>query len=91
MTLNKINKNSAFKIPKDYFETFDVAFFNELELKNQVKQTGYKTPEDFLPGSSANNIFSKAQQYVTLGQQHQPLTAQRRRHNAGQGVYSRCR
>ena len=47
MTLNKIHKNSAFKIPKDYFETFDVAFFNELELKNQVKQTGYKTPEDY--------------------------------------------
>ena len=47
MTLNKTHKNSAFKIPKDYFETFDVAFFNELELKNQVKQTGYKTPEDY--------------------------------------------
>ena len=39
MTLNKIHKNSAFKVPKVYFENFDVAFFNELELKNQVKES----------------------------------------------------
>ena len=27
MTLNKIHKNSAFKVPKVYFENFDEAFF----------------------------------------------------------------
>ena len=48
MTLNKIHKNSAFKVPKVYFENFDVAFFNELELKNQVKESGFKTPDDYL-------------------------------------------
>ena len=54
MTLNKTHKNSAFKIPKDYFETFDVAFFNELELKNQVKESGFKTPDDYLDEFNAS-------------------------------------
>jgi len=54
MTLNKIHKNSAFKVPKVYFENFDVAFFNELELKNQVKESGFKTPDDYLDEFNAS-------------------------------------
>ena len=71
MTLNKIHKNSAFKIPKDYFETFDVAFFNELELKKQVKKTGYKTPDGYLDkfnvsipkGSKGSNLRKLNKKY----------------------------
>ena len=54
MTLNKIHKNSAFKVTKVYFENFDVAFFNELELKNQVKESGFKTPDDYLDEFNAS-------------------------------------
>jgi len=54
MTLNKIHKNSAFKVPKVYFENFDEAFFNELELKNQVKESGFKTPDDYLDEFNAS-------------------------------------
>ncbi len=54
MTLNKIHKNSAFKVPKVYFENFDEAFFNELELKNQVKESGFKTPDDYLDTFNAS-------------------------------------
>jgi len=54
MTLNKIHKNSAFKVPKVYFENFDVAFFNELELKNQFKESGFKTPDDYLDEFNAS-------------------------------------
>ena len=32
MSLNNIYKNLPFKVPKEYFEMFDAAFFNELEL-----------------------------------------------------------
>ena len=71
MTLNKTHKNSAFKIPKDYFETFDVAFFNELELKKQVKKTGYKTPDGYLDkfnvsipkGSKGSNLRKLNKKY----------------------------
>ena len=36
MSINKIYKNSPFKVPKNYFKSFDATFFNELELKTKV-------------------------------------------------------
>jgi hypothetical protein len=48
MILNKANENSPFKVPKDYFKTFDADFLIEQELKNKVKKTGFKTPEGYL-------------------------------------------
>ncbi|MBT4915817.1 MAG: hypothetical protein HON66_03230 [Formosa sp.] len=48
MILNKANKNSPFKVPKDYFKNFDTDFFIEQELKNKVKKTGFKTPDGYL-------------------------------------------
>jgi len=48
MILNKANKNSPFKVPKDYFKSFDADFFIEQELKNKVQKTGFKTPEGYL-------------------------------------------
>lgn len=48
MILNKANKNSPFKVPKDYFKNFDTDFFIEQELKNKVQKTGFKTPEGYL-------------------------------------------
>ena len=36
MILNKANKNSPFKVPKDYFKNFDTDFFIEQELKNKA-------------------------------------------------------
>jgi len=48
MILNKANKNSPFKVPKDYFNSFDADFFIEQELKNKVEKTGFKTPDGYL-------------------------------------------
>lgn len=48
MILNKGNKNSPFKVPKDYFKSFDANFFIEQELKNKVQKTGFKTPDGYL-------------------------------------------
>ena len=48
MILNKANKNSPFKVPKDYFKNFDTDFFIEQELKNKVEKTGFKTPDGYL-------------------------------------------
>ena len=48
MILNKGNKNSPFKVPKDYFKSFDANFFTEQELKNKVQKTGFKTPDGYL-------------------------------------------
>jgi hypothetical protein len=48
MILNKANKNSPFKVPKDYFKSFDADFFIEQELKNKVEKTGFKTPDGYL-------------------------------------------
>ena len=48
MSLESIYKNSPFKVPKDYFEMFDAAFFNELELKTKVNKTGFKSPDGYL-------------------------------------------
>ena len=48
MILNKGNKNSPFKVPKDYFKSFDANFFVEQELKNKVQKTGFKTPDGYL-------------------------------------------
>ena len=48
MSINKIHKNSPFKVPKEYFERFDATFFNEIELKTSVKETGFKTPDSYL-------------------------------------------
>ena len=48
MILNKGNKNSPFKVPKDYFNSFDANFFIEQELKNKVQKTGFKTPDGYL-------------------------------------------
>tara|TARA_B100000497_G_scaffold47843_1_gene55342 strand:- start:505 stop:972 length:468 start_codon:yes stop_codon:yes gene_type:complete len=48
MILNKGNKNSPFKVPKDYFKNFDANFFIEQELKNKVQKTGFKTPDGYL-------------------------------------------
>jgi len=48
MSLNNIYKNLPFKVPKEYFEMFDAAFFNELELKTTVKETGFKIPDGYL-------------------------------------------
>ena len=48
MILNKAIKNSPFKVPKDYFKSFDADFFIEQELKNKVEKTGFKTPDGYL-------------------------------------------
>lgn len=48
MILNKGNKNSPFKVPKDYFKSFDANFFIEQELKNKVQKTGFRTPDGYL-------------------------------------------
>lgn len=48
MILNKGNKNSPFKVPKDYFKCFDANFFIEQELKDKVQKTGFKTPDGYL-------------------------------------------
>ena len=48
MILNKGNKNSPFKVPKDYFKSFDANFFIEQELKDKVQKTGFKTPDGYL-------------------------------------------
>ena len=48
MILNKGNKNFPFKVPKDYFKSFDANFFVEQELKNKVQKTGFKTPDGYL-------------------------------------------
>jgi hypothetical protein len=48
MSLESIYKNSPFKVPKVYFEMFDAAFFNELELKTKVNKTGFKSPDGYL-------------------------------------------
>ena len=47
MILNKGNKNSPFKVPKDYFKSFDANFFVEQELKNKIQKTGFKTPDGY--------------------------------------------
>ena len=48
MSLESIYKNLPFKVPKGYFEMFDAAFFNELELKTKVNRTGFKSPDGYL-------------------------------------------
>ena len=42
MSINKIHKNSPFKVPKEYFERFDATFFNEIELKPRLKKQALK-------------------------------------------------
>lgn len=46
MTL-KSNKKSGFTVPKDYFETFDMDFILEQDLKQTFKKTGFKTPDTY--------------------------------------------
>ena len=48
MSLNKIYKKIAFKVPKDYFKSFDTDFFIEQDLKSTVKKTGFKIPDSYL-------------------------------------------
>ena len=48
MSINKIHKNSPFKVPKEYFGRFDATLFNEIELKTSFKETGFKTPDSYL-------------------------------------------
>ncbi|MDG1394019.1 MAG: hypothetical protein P8P55_04250 [Flavobacteriaceae bacterium] len=46
MTL-KNNKKSGFTVPKNYFETFDMDFISEQNLKQTFKKTGFKTPDTY--------------------------------------------
>ena len=46
MTL-KSNITSGFTVPKDYFETFDMDFILEQDLKQTFKKTGFKTPDTY--------------------------------------------
>ena len=46
MTL-KSDKTSGFKVPKDYFESFETDFIIEQDLKRTLKKTGFKTPDTY--------------------------------------------
>ena len=64
MILNKGNKNSPFKVPKDYFKSFDANFFIEQELKNKVQKTGFKTPDGYL--NNFNVLIPKTSKVTNL-------------------------
>ena len=42
---NKIKP--GFKVPEDYFETFEDNFLNEIKLKNAVNDSGFELPEGY--------------------------------------------
>ncbi|WP_052503401.1 hypothetical protein [Lacinutrix sp. Hel_I_90] len=47
---NKIlhnNKNSGFKVPKNYFKDFDAVSLAEAKLKDIAPNSGFKTPDDY--------------------------------------------
>jgi len=49
-------KQSGFKVPKNYFESFDDLLLNELKLKEACKNHGFKVPNNYF-NSVENNIL----------------------------------
>lgn len=63
MKKNKLHniKSNGFKVPENYFDTVEDAFFNRLNKKDSIEginTTGFKTPEGYFD-SVDHNIFSK--------------------------------
>ena len=50
-------KQSGFKVPKNYFESFDDLLLNELKLKEACKNHGFKVPNNYF-NSVENNILN---------------------------------
>lgn len=44
--LHNINEN-GFRVPKNYFETFEDQLFSELKLKETAQNPGFKAPNDY--------------------------------------------
>lgn len=49
MSTNKLHniKETGFKVPKDYFESFEDAFLNEIKLKEITTDSGFKVPDNY--------------------------------------------
>ncbi len=49
MSTNKLHniKETGFKVPKDYFESFEDNFLNELKLKEITTDSGFKVPDNY--------------------------------------------
>lgn len=46
---NKLNNisQSGFKVPKNYFETFETNLKNQVKLKEKVSSTGFTVPQEY--------------------------------------------
>ena len=49
MSTNKLHniKETGFKVPKDYFESFEDAFLNEIKLKEITTDSGFQVPDNY--------------------------------------------
>ena len=65
--LNKHNRlDTGFKVPDDYFSTFEENLISELELKEKVNTSGFKIPRNYMndfevkvPSVKSSSIESK--------------------------------
>lgn len=62
------NKNSGFKIPKNYFEDFDAAILAEVKLKGRAPDSGFKTPDNYFESfeSLASGLKQKETKVISL-------------------------
>ncbi len=49
MSTNKLHniKETGFKVPKDYFDSFEDNFLNDLKLKEITTDSGFKVPDNY--------------------------------------------
>ena len=52
------NKESGFKVPKDYFENFEASIIRHANLKEKVKDSGFTVPKDYFE-KVENDIITK--------------------------------
>lgn len=45
--MNKKKHTHGFKVPEDYFDSFEENLFSKIELENLPKDTGFAVPEDY--------------------------------------------
>jgi hypothetical protein len=55
------NKNNGFKIPKDYFESFEDKLHTELGL-HSIKKEAFKTPENYLENFKIDTSLIETEQ-----------------------------